>query len=266
MNPIVLRHKDLTCEFIPSMGMALTSFKRGDLEVMAQSTRADFEKNRAGLGPLIGPHFLSRKLNPQPDPYLHGIARYVPWKYTATENSIHAILKGSDEVEGKLVKDLEGQDFTMRYDAILEDSGLKVTLSIVSDTDSLVGTHYYYRLPEGGAIVRSKVKPICLDQGVAKTVPDTWKKGEHELEFDLEWESDYTFHPYPNPLKTVISLDTPKYVFTVGYKSPSEENGWQLWHPKGADFVCIEPMSASNPRTPNLSVSSLQLTFSIDKK
>lgn len=43
----------------------------------------------------------------------------------------------------------------------------------------------------------------------------------------------------------------------------SEENCWQLYHPEGASFVCIEPISSQDPRHPNLSVSAISIRLAI---
>jgi galactose mutarotase-like enzyme len=266
MNPVTLKHGPLVAEFLPEMGMTLKSYRLNDLEVMAESTLEEFYNSRAGVGVLIGPHFLSRKQGPNPDPYLHGIARYAPWKYEATASTIQATLSGKDLLDGKTLSSLEGQNFTLRYFATLDEAGLKIQLSIVSDTDSLVGAHFYYHLPQGQGIVTSKVQPVYLDQGEPHTIPDEWLEGKHQLKFDLSHECDYTFHPYPDPLNGKITLTTSGYDLHLHYSSASEENCWQLWHPKGSRFICMEPMSAQNPRYPNLTVSSLQLTIKIDKK
>jgi hypothetical protein len=119
--------------------MNLISFKKGSVEVIDQSTESLFEERCAGLGALIGPHFHRRqfemlpeilcnhsnpeierlrKQNSNSDPFSHGIGRYASWKYEYTENSISAILQGSDTWNGIPLKELEGQDFTMKYSAI----------------------------------------------------------------------------------------------------------------------------------------------------
>lgn len=271
-NSITLTHENFKAEFLPEMGMALKSFTDGSTEAIAQSTAAEFTQTRAGLGVLIGPHFLSRPLLKEKlkenDPYLHGIARYAPWNFEHGTTWIHARLTGKDTLNGKPLAELEGQDFEISYKAHLDKEGLHSKLSIVSETDSLVGAHFYYNLPEGKGIVSSKIKPVCLDQGEAIPVNPEWleKDSEHNLSFDLQNETDYSFYPYPNPLEGTIQLDTQTHTLHVRYKSPSAENCWQLWHPKGADFVCIEPISSQNPRKPNLTVSQLEISLIMNKK
>src|SRR4051812_40760409 len=108
MKEVVLEHSLtdgdlLRAVFLPDYGMNLISLKKGETEVIDQSTRTMFEERMSGLGPLIGPHFYHRKdkditfvpdetIFPHiarvkaksPEPFSHGIGRYVPWKYHAS--------------------------------------------------------------------------------------------------------------------------------------------------------------------------------------
>ena len=136
----------LEATFAPDKGMNLLSYKKGDIEVIDQSTKGLFDERCAGLGALIGPHFHHRNSRIVPpvedkslfphlaalrakgvkEPFSHGIARYVPWKVEASDNRIHAELSGKDEWKGVPIAQLEGQDFTMTYTASLESSGLNI--------------------------------------------------------------------------------------------------------------------------------------------
>lgn len=274
----------LQATFLPEKGMNLISFKRGDIEVIDQSTVSLFDERFAGLGALIGPHFHRRytpvlpkiadetlfphiarvKAKGVQDPFSHGIARYAPWKSTNTESSISAVLTGKDTWNGLPLAALEGQNFTMHYRAAFVGDTLQIDMDIVSDVDSVVGIHYYYHLPQGKGMVVSEVQPDCLIEGKLQKLQPEWRgDAPHKLAFNLDNEADYTFYPYPDPRKAKIVLDAISYRLTTTYESPSQENCWQLYHPKGASFVCVEPISAQDPRHPNLTVSSLKITLEV---
>ncbi len=289
MTPIVLEQQTkegerLQATFLPEKGMNLISFKKGELEVIDQSTQNLFEERYAGLGALIGPHFHRRRAESVPqvkdeqlfphiarvkakgvqDPFSHGIARYAPWKAEATATSVKAHLSGKDMWNGAALSTLEGQNFTMHLEANLRENGLFLNLSIVSDTDSLVGIHYYYALPEGKGRVISEVQNQVRIQGELQPIPSNWQFDDQQrLIFDLTQEADFTFRPYPDPLKGRILLETEKYHLRTHYECMCAENCWQLYHPQHASFVCIEPISAQDPRHPNLTVSSLNIHLEI---
>lgn len=289
-TPIVIRNtssqgQTLQASFLPEQGMNMCSYKKGEIEVIDQSTRNLFEERYAGLGALIGPHFHHRNTTILPkisdetlfphiarvkakgvaDPFSHGIARYAPWNFTATENSIAATLTGKDTWQGVPLARLEGQNFVMHYRATLQPDGLQIEVDVVSDTDSLVGLHYYYHLPQGHGKVIGTVQPRYLDQQGVKLLPSQWgfDEKEHRLTFDLAEEADYTFFPFPNRREGKIILDTGEYRLKINYTCPSQENCWQLYHPKGASFVCVEPISAQDPHHPNLTASSLKVHLEI---
>lgn len=291
MSTIVLEYQTkqgerLQATFLPDKGMNLISLKKGDLEVIDQSTYNLFEERYAGLGALIGPHFHRRKPETVPkvkdetlfphiarvkakgvqDPFSHGIARYAPWKAEATAHSVKAQLTGKDTWNGIPLSALEGQNFNMTLEANLKEEGLFLTLSIVSDTTSLVGIHYYYALPQGKGRVISNVQNQVIIAGELKPIPSNWQFDSQQcLTFDLQEEADFTFRPYPDFLKGDILLETNEYQLHTRYDCNCAENCWQLYHPKGASFVCIEPMSSQDPRHPNLTVSSLNIHLEILK-
>lgn len=273
----------LEATFSPQAGMNLLSFKKNDIEVISQETRSLFDERKAGLGALIGPHFHRRNSKIIPpleneslfphiaalksqgveEPFSHGIGRYVPWKAEATKNTISAILEGKDEFQGIPISKLQGQDFKMSLKAQLAPNGLSIHLSVVSDFDSVVGFHYYYDLPKGQGTVSSNVLPKYRDVHDWKQIPQDWNYKNHELSYNLNQEADWGFQPFPNPLNGKIYLETLKYKLQVSYQSQCEENSWQLFRPQKASYVCIEPLSATNPRKPQLSVSSLNMHLNI---
>lgn len=289
MEKIILENQtqsgcQLQATFLPEMGMNMISFKKDNVEVIDQSTWNIFEERFAGLGALIGPHFHRRnpallpkikdeslfphiarvKAKGVQDPFSHGIARYAPWKAETTKTSIKAVLTGKDVWNGVPLADLEGQNFKMHFDVELKSNGLFLNLSVVSDTASLVGIHYYYALPEGKGTVITKVQDQVRINRELQKIPEAWNYDEqHILKFDLDEEADFTFRPYPDGLAGDILLETQAYHLRTRYKCICEENCWQLYHPKGASFVAIEPISAQDPTHPNLTVSGLNIHLEI---
>lgn len=289
MNKIVLKNKNTSGElleatYLPEKGMNMISFKKGNTEVIDQSTWNLFEERFAGLGALIGPHFHRRKSNRLPiiqdeslfphiarvrangveDPFSHGIARYAPWKAEVTATKVKAELSGKDLWNGVPLAELEGQNFKITYTAELLPGGLKIDLSVVSDTDSLVGLHHYYHLPNGSGIVTSRVQDYILENNERKRIPEGWDYDSQKvLKYRLDQAVDTTFYPFPDPLEGKIHLDAGTYQLLTTYSCLSQENCWQLYHPAGASFVCMEPISAQDPRHPNLTVSSINVFLQI---
>jgi hypothetical protein len=276
----------LEATFLPAEGMTLSSFKRDQIEAIDPHSLKGFEDRHAGLGVLIGPHFHRRKQALVPalpdeslfphiarckaqgihDPFSHGVARYAPWRATCTDNCIKAELSGKDLWQGVPLKVIEGQDFEMRMKAELLQTGLHLDLSVVSESDSLIGIHYYYALPQGQKKILSRIQPFCLDHGEQKPIDPSWLHSDNRIEVPLKGPIDLTFYPYPDPLSGEIELITDAYSLKTQYSSLSAENSWQLYHPEEASFVCIEPLSAKDPRHPNLTASSLTLNLMIHKK
>lgn len=276
----------LEATFLPEKGMTLASYRLGDIETIDQSTKETFNQSRSGLGALIGPHFYERPAHLIPeidhefaheevmrkknktDIFSHGVGRYASWNAEVDGNSIHAELTGKDELEGIPLSEIEGQDFKMLFDAHLTLEGLRLKLSVVSDRDSVVGFHYYYAIGnERTARVRAAVQDIYLDNlegNRKKNLPSDWKvNAQRVLTYPLDQSTDCTFHPYPDLLHGEIVLETDSHDLEIRTSCPSAENSWQLWHPKGASFACVEPISSLNPRSPNLTVSEISATLTI---
>ncbi|WP_042281882.1 hypothetical protein [Candidatus Protochlamydia sp. R18] len=289
MNIIKLENRTedgekLEATFTPDHGLNLISFKRGNIEVIEQSTWNLFEERFAGLGALIGPHFHRRRAESLPkiadetlfphigrvkakgtqDPFSHGIARYAPWQTTFTQTQLNGLLTGKDLWNGVLLSTLEGQNFEFELQADLTPTGLSLQLSIISDTNSLVGIHYYYSLPNHRGKITSFVQDKVRIEDCLQSIPSSWSFDlKQQLVFDLKEEADFTFRPFPDPLMGEILLETDIYSLKTRYQSVCEENCWQLYHPKDASFVCIEPISSQNPKHPNLNISQLQIYLEI---
>ncbi|MCH9608461.1 MAG: hypothetical protein S4CHLAM45_10370 [Chlamydiales bacterium] len=276
--PVDLIHKEYKVRFLPEKGMNFVSFKKGDIEAIDQSTQGLFDERFAGLGAMIGPHFYHRKVIPSlkldeklfpyakhaEDPFSHGIGRYAPWDVEKSDgSSLSALLKGSHKWQGFALKDLEGQDFKIAYDAHLSDEGLHIDLSVVSDTESIVGLHTYYALAGGRGRVTANVQKEYNDGGEFKPIPSTWNYQDQQLIYELNQETDFGFLPSPNSFEGDVVLETGSHKLRVRYWSDNDENSWQLWHPSGSSFVCIEPLSAKNSRRCRLSVSRIKILISI---
>lgn len=241
-----IRAGEYTVTFLPARGMNFISFKKRSIEIIDQTTHYLFEERNAGLGALIGPHFHHRP-GLKKEPFSHGIGRYVPWKVeSSSEKEVHAVLNGSDIWNGISLKELEGQDFIMHYYATASLEGIDIHLSVQSETESVIGLHTYYALVNGEGIVKAQVA-----------------ENDHIVNFAVSDACDLNFHPYPDPLKGIIELETKGYSVRVEYTCDNEENSFQLWHPAGVSFLCIEPLSAKDPRKPKLTVSQLKVRISI---
>jgi hypothetical protein len=288
MNLVILKNRapdgqPLQAIFLPEKGMNLSSYSKGHIEVIDPFTRKDFEDHAGGLGCLIGPHFhvqkkewivplkdetmfphvAFKKKKGIQDPFPHGIGRYVPWNYKATDRTISASISGRDTWKGTSLSTLEGVDFTMNYEAELTPEGLEISLKVSSDRLSVIGLHYYYALPPGKAVVTAQVQEQYNDMGQFKPMPKPWmKEGSHLLQFDLKEPADYGFLPFLKDFSGSVHLETATHGLRIRYRGMNDEVSWQLYHPQNATFVCIEPMSAKNPR--GLTASSSELSVQIE--
>lgn len=279
-------NKPLKAIFAPEQGMNLLSYKRGDLEVIEQSTKREFEERYAGLGPLIGPHFhthtsyilpstIDKTLFPhiqiveethRPDPFSHGIARYAPWNYVHSGTQIKGELHGNDLWNGIPLSELEGQDFELHFEARLLSSGLFIKYSITSEKPSMIGLHYYYALANNTGHVRAHVKDQYNDQGkIVKPIPKEWLSGkEGLLNYHLNRDTDFGFLPIEEEHEYKVVLETEGYAIHTHFLSPNgKELQFQIYHPKNAPFCCIEPMTAKEPRKPKRNHSILECKIEI---
>ena len=256
--------------FAPESGMNLMSFKKDGLELIDQATKPDFIRRFAGLGALIGPHFYHRAKDEIPsldadtfphiatlkdlketDPLSHGIGRYVSWNYDETSSSISAHLCGLDTHKGKTLASLEGFNFKLNFNCHLTSRGLEIKYHVEGDMHpTTIGLHYYLSLPDKKGFVSMETKEHYNDMGTLKQIPDEWLETAGKLKFDLKNESDFGFFPNSEDNKGSAILSTPSHSLKISYEAKSEQNAFQLYHPKGASFVCIEPVSAKDPRAP----------------
>lgn len=279
---LLLSKNDLKASFIPAKGMNMVRFSKKNLSIIDPATAPLFEERFAGLGPLIGPHFHHRQEIPPvkneslfphiarvkakgtAEPFSHGIGRYAPWTISShSTSSLHAELKGSDLWHGVALRELEGQDFKMDYEVHLEENALVITLAVESEKPSVVGLHTYYAL-YGNASVRAHVQALYNDQGQFKEIPSSWLE-KQTLQLSLERPYDFGFFPFPDKKGGLITLQDSCHSVQVQYECDNEENSWQLWRPLGTSFVCIEPLSARNPRLPVRCKSRIKIRIMVEE-
>ncbi|MCH9620835.1 MAG: hypothetical protein S4CHLAM20_02390 [Chlamydiia bacterium] len=262
--------KLLEAIFAPAEGMNLISFRKDGKEFIDQSTKADFDKRFAGLGALIGPHFYHRKQNEIPpldpeifphisslgdlsktDPLSHGIGRYVSWNFDNTSSSITGTVCGLDTHNGKTLASLEGFNFKLHFSCHLTNSGLNIKYEVTNEEKpTTIGLHYYLALKDKKGSVTIKSKKQYNDMGTFKDIPNKWRDSHGNLHFDLKNESDFGFFPDTTDNTGQAVLKTKSHSLKISYKAFSDQHAFQLYHPKDGSFVCIEPVSAKNPRAP----------------
>ncbi len=273
----------LSATFNPYKGMNLMSYTASSIQVISQSTKHLFETRAAGLGALIGPHFHQQPNPPQDfdfdlfdhikagikegrkDPFSHGIARYVPWKYTHSTTQIEAHLDGSMLYKGIPLSTFEGQDFHMRFNVRLLPSGLFITYSIESEKPSTLGFHYYYNLNKEGSL-HINAEPQFRENDQLINFDKEILSGKH-LNIDLAPSFDISLFPRKEPIDShdyKCRLITPDYDLHLHYSPEFEhETCVQLYKDSSNSFVCIEPLSAKNPKQPHLTRSLIELKLEI---
>lgn len=280
----------LQATYLPEKGMNLISYKIDNLEVIDQSTQGLFDDHFAGLGALIGPHFYHRKKGEIPfdfdhslfphikrleakgieEPFSHGIARYVPWKYLQSSTQIQAKLKGSDSYLGTSLSKLEGQDFEIEYLATLLSHGLSICYKIKSERPSTIGFHYYYKI-SAGATLHAEVQEEYRFRDKWLSIPSAWKENSsHHLNFPLSEEADYGFIPKLKEKQSHdyhIILRTKEYSLHIDFATASStEVSCQVYHPSNSSYVCIEPISAQDPQRPILDHHILEAKLAVFPK
>lgn len=285
LSSVLSSGEKIEAQYAPEGGMNLLRLCREGKEFIDPATKPLYEERFAGLGALIGPHFHHRKneeipsldlsgpkylevcrAKGQKEPFSHGIARYVPWRYEADDRSIKAKLSGSDRYLGHTLQEIEGQDFELSYEAILDQNTLSIDYSFDCEKVGVIGLHYYYRLIHKKGSVYSDIDSNMHTSKGWQPVPDQWIKNNHQLQYhvDPSQEADFGFVPYKEGAKgSCISLETGQQKLEIYYEAQSTESAWQLYHPKDSTYVCLEPVSAHNPREPHLKSGRLQVEIKI---
>jgi hypothetical protein len=278
MDNIVLQNSEMQAEFSPDRGMNLLRLAVGNLELIDQNTKPLFVERFAGLGSLIGPHFHHRPKDEIPpvvseelfphiarvrakgviEPFSHGIARYAPWTARLEKNSIQARLSGNDVWNGVSLASLEGFSFEINLIASLLKNGLALDYSVESERASVIGLHYYYTLPSSGGIIRAQVEPQYRVQDIWQPIPASFLNQDGSLYFDAMQECDFGFIPKKGKDGFFeIFYENAQSLLRIRYQTDEKEASWQLYRPKGATYICIEPLSARNPKTPILKKSRI---------
>ncbi|MES2199911.1 MAG: hypothetical protein V4489_07070 [Chlamydiota bacterium] len=283
MDLIILKNKDVQAVFSSLRGMNLIRFQVDGIDVIDQNTTPLFEDRFAGLGSLIGPHFHHRPVNqiqPVPseslfphiarlkangvtEPFSHGIARYAPWKVQSSESSITAKLSGEDLWNGVPLSALEGFPFQMELLASLLPKGISLDFSVESKNPSLIGLHYYYTLPLEGGRIKAAVENKYRIQEEWKPIPSSFLDQEGHLSFDATQEVDVGFIPKKTKNDFEIFYENAQFVLRISFQVEGDEASWQLYRPKGASYICIEPLSTRNPRHPISKKSRLQVKIEV---
>lgn len=283
MDLINLENRSVQIIFAPAKGMNLMRFQVEGVDVIDQNTLPLFEERFAGLGSLIGPHFHHRPANQIPsvpsealfphiarlkakgvmEPFSHGIARYAPWKVQVSETSIFAKLSGEDLWNGISLSTLEGFSFHMELTASLLDKGLSLDFSVESEKPSLVGLHYYYTLPLEGGKIKACVENQYHEQGEWKLIPSSFLDKEGNLFFDAMQEVDVGFIPKKKKDGFEIFYENAKFVLRISFQVEGGDASWQLYRPKGASYICIEPLTAKDPKYPISKKSRLQVKIEV---
>jgi hypothetical protein len=275
--------KLIEATFSPESGMNLLSFKKDGQEFIDQKTATDFHTRFAGLGALIGPHFYHRPLDKIPpleqeifphitslgdisktDPLSHGIARYVSWNYDETSSSITGRLCGLDTHNENTLASLEGFNFKLTFSCQLTCSGLDIKYHVeAEDHPTTIGLHYYLSLPDKTGSISMNSQNTYNDMGTSKEIPKEWLDDKGHLLFDLSNESDFGFWPNTEDNTGSAILKTPSHSLKISYKASSDQHAFQLYHPKDSSFVCIEPVSAKDPRAPTGSNHTLHIKMEV---
>jgi len=192
---IQLENKKIKVSISPEIGMALTSFKVYDREILNQDLKNDFLKTRKGLGPIILPHFnldspiKNDSINPNDqkynlfphikhlrklgifNPFQHGIGRYVSWNYQLVENTITGAISGKDTIDGFTLKDLNGFDFNAKVIYFLHDNYVSIKIEINGEMPVASGIHFYYDLVDDDSTIsldayqkQKKINSIYLNK------------------------------------------------------------------------------------------------------
>ena len=268
--------------FLPLNGMPFVSFKRGDVEIIDQSTWQLFHEKNAGLGQLIGPWFYHRKNDAIPmvadtslfphisriksqEPFSHGIGHFVRWNYSNSDTSIRAHISGMDAIGNVTYASLAGFDFKFDYEAHLTSAGLEIDLKVESPTNRcFAGLHTYYSLEKNSGRVSINCDEKYNDMGTLRVIPDKWRGKETTLDFDFKEAADYGFFPNTEEKCGVAMLTTGNRKVKISYKAnDANEHGFQVYHPEGASFACIEPGTARNFREAKLKRNHIKIKIEV---
>lgn len=269
-EPLILKSMSpdgfpIEAAFMPGEGLNLIRFKKGSIETIAPQ-----ENEHPGF--LLGPHFGKKRDYSTPQepgkstPYWSGVGRYAPWKIEqTTDTQFTAQLTGKDSWRETPLAQLEGQSFQMTCKVKLKDATLSVEVTVVSDTDSIAGVLCPFQLPEGTGRISSEVKKEYYEKGILKNAsfPGNYDASQGKLSIDLPQPLNHAFHPLKNPLEGKVLLETPTYHLLMNTQCKCQENAWIVQTSPSTSSVSLGMISAKNPWRPHLTVSALQVEFTI---
>lgn len=268
MDLVVLKNQSVCATFAPEQGMNMTRLQVDQKDLIDLSTQPLFEEHFAGLGCLIGPHFHHRPLDRIPpvpseglfphiakvrargvsEPFSHGIARYAPWKFEKRSEEILARLSGKDLWNGVSLASLEGFDFEMAFGVALLEKGLSLDLSVESEKNSVIGLHYYYRMK--GGRVRAKVEEIFRTPTGWQKIPEAFLDEKGLLCLDAKLPVDFGFLPKAQNGCYEVVYESEDGSLRIRFEVEGGEASFQIYRPEGASYICLEPLTAKNPRDP----------------
>jgi len=214
-------------------GLRLLSLKCGDREIHTPS-------DPKGYYGVIGPQFGDLGAFMQT-----GEAMAASWEVEKSEEE-NLTAKHRYEGEG------EEQIYQMEGRISWDKEVLVSTLSIVSDTDSLIGPGYCFPLPDGRGRLEGVIKREGFCEG--KTVTLSEHSGK-PVEIDLSHSCSLAVLPYLKPTEGKLLLETKNYQMEILYRSNCEEVSCLIYRPEKGDWICISPVSSKNPWKTNLTVS-----------
>jgi galactose mutarotase-like enzyme len=253
---IQLENKKIKAKISPEMGMAFTSFKVLDREILDQDLKNDFLKTRKGLGPIILPYFNQAspityddvnsddekyKLFPHikylqeigiSHPFQHGIGRYVAWNYQLNDNTIIGTISGEDKVNGFTLKQLNGFDFYAKVIYRLFEDYVSIKLEVSGEMPVASGIHFYYDLVNENSAIS-----LNAYQREMKINTIYFNKNHDDVLTPISDKSGFSHvllrtNQYNLLTKFMVEGDLDKVFESLIIFSNMEKN-----------FVCIEPIS-----------------------
>ncbi len=281
LNPVILSDDSgmLQAVVLPGEGMTLSSLQLDGIEAICQDRAREYQACRKGFGPLIGPHFNQRVQLPAAalenpgrwpqaaalaqlgirDIWQHGVARYVPWDYTVMPDGIRASLTGRRRLAGILLRDIQGGDFELRLEMRIDGASLRIHYTAEADFPPVIGLHYYYELPDDRGRVRAPVTGWMQPHQPAVAIPAAWMDAAgRRLELELDRELDHVFPLRPGPIELETSTHRVWTIPEMGVQS------LVVFHPGPNGWVCVEPLSAANPRQPSGTRAEMALTIRLE--
>lgn len=281
---IVLEAKGIQATFDPEHGLNMMSLVIEGHELIAQSTKNGFLESSRGLGPLIGPHFyhrvsdtipyldsqtidlLSKKIRfrQDPEPFSHGIGRYVPWKILHQgPKSFKACLDSHDQIAGITLAEIEGFDFFMEFEAEVSQRQITIRYSAKSSSQPVVvGLHTYYALDSMMKTCDLMGAPFYFDKLNKKAVPPDWFS-DQGLRIPLNKPLDYTFSPQINK-EGFGEVEVKRGVSNLLIQAKATPDlSFQLYRGEDSPFICIEPIAAINPRIVTQKNASIEVRISL---